>query len=353
MGARCQEEIKVRDAWRHLCFHRSMRASLLLVVGFVAVAAVGRADQAFFSADGKTVTFVPKIDVGYLLRLDLATMKQEKLKLGADCAKEEVTSLCRGGDGEALLTTAKGVYVHDAKGTRKLADAPVKAGWPIDSLAAAPASTADVGDWLFLSGSDPDDVQRRTFYSRKPGTKSFKPVFCRRVNRVDSGVFTTDGRFFFAGGGDLWEGMFQPFEGGDTMDAVLVGTRIAPLGLMNTDEANGGNLWVAQVMIAGKTLYVRLRGHGMSELVRVPMLTRPTQEMSTADNYNYQRDMLSKTEVINTGVDSEIWLSAATEVEGHEKLFFRASDGEGNIGLYLWDHTTGKSTKVAVEKEEG
>ncbi len=334
-----------------------MRALLLLVVVLGFSSATSQADQAFFSADGKTVTFVPKIDTGYLIRLDLTTSKQRRLVIGADAAQDEVTSLCRGGDGEALFTTAKGVYVLDDKGTRKLSVAPVKADWPMDSLAAAPASMKDVGDWLFISASEADNINTRSFYSRKPGSKDFKKVFCRRVARVENGVFAPDGRFFFAGEGDLWEGSFDVSSAGDDRDATLVAARIAPLAMMNTDEANGGNLWVDQVMLAGKVIYVRLRGHGMSEIVRVPMHPVPALDekgganLSTQDSYRYQGEMLAKAEVIPLE-QGEIRIAAAAVINGSEKLFYRASDGEGNIGLYLWDRATGKAAKVGFEKDK-
>ena len=50
--------------------------------------------------------------------------------------------------------------------------------------------------------------------------------------------------------------------------------------------------------------------------------------------------------------ENDIRISAAISIEGNERLFYRASDGEGNLGLYIWDYNTGKSRKVAVEKSE-
>lgn len=40
----------------------------------------------------------------------------------------------------------------------------------------------------------------------------------------------------------------------------LIGARIAPLGFFNTDTANGGSMYVDQIMVAVGALYVRLRG---------------------------------------------------------------------------------------------
>ncbi len=114
-----------------------------------------------------------------------------------------------GGEGELLLTTAEGVYVQNAKATRKLAPALVKGDLLIKGLAAAPATAAAFADWLFLSGEDAEIENNRIRYSRKPGTKAFVPMFIRRVNRVHAAAFAPNGRFFFGGDGALWEGGFE------------------------------------------------------------------------------------------------------------------------------------------------
>jgi hypothetical protein len=111
------------------------------------------------------------------------------------------------GEGELLLTTAEGVYVQNAKATRKLAPASVKGDLLIKGLAAAPATA--FADWLFLSGEDAEIENNRICYSCKPGTKAFVPMFIRRVNRVHAAAFAPNGRFFFGGDGALWEGGFE------------------------------------------------------------------------------------------------------------------------------------------------
>ena len=96
----------------------SMRTLFLSGFALGLATSVSLSDEAFFSADGKSVTFVPRTGEGYLLRLDIDLAKVSKLRLGPAVMNDTVTALCRGGDGETLLTTANGVYVHDAKGTR-------------------------------------------------------------------------------------------------------------------------------------------------------------------------------------------------------------------------------------------
>jgi hypothetical protein len=332
-----------------------MRDSLIL--GCVCLAASSFADEAVFSADGNSVTFVPKnFEANHLWKLDIGTGKVEKIALGGAVAKEGVTSLCLGGEGELLLTTGEGVYVQDDKGTRKLAPAPVKGNLSIKGLAVAPASAAAFADWLFLSGEDAEIENHRILYSRKPGTKAFVPMFIRRVNRVHAAAFALNGRFFFGGDGDLWEGGFEDMGDGEVVRLGLIGARIAPLGFFNTGTSNGGSMYVDQIMVAGEALYVRLRGHHLSELVRVPMpaasaLDEKDAVMSDpAASYRLQSQLLSKAEVIPTQ-HFEITISAATAVGGNEFLFFRANDDDG-IGLYLWDRQSGRAKRVASEISE-
>ena len=310
------------------------------------------AGNAFFSAEAKSVTFTPRIGIGFLYRLDVASGAVEKVLLKAPGADSSVIALCRGGDGETLLATDKGVFVHDTKGTRKISELPVTTDYGIDGIAAAPAGMAGVGDWLFLSGQDPEDQTRRILFARKPGGNGFRPIFCRRVNRVGDPVLTPDGRLFFSEGGDVWEGGIEPSEDGDSpIEGTLLGIRVAPLGFLNTDGSNGGSMWVNEIMPAGKSIYVRLAGHHISELVRVPLMAPidPSKELSTIDLYRRQAEVLAKAESIPVEVD-QIQIAAATDVGG-EKVFYRGSH-DGTKGLFIWEKTTGKTRKVGVEPDD-
>lgn len=324
--------------------HTRPAASLAIALSVAAA----HADTAFFSADGKSVTFITRSGDS-ICTLDTETGKVAKLTLSAGAEKESLTSVCRGGDGEILLTTDTGVYVHDAKGTRKLAAAPVKGDWPIMDLAAAPAKAGDVGDWLFLSGNDGEEASRRVFYARKPGAKGFEAVFCRRVNKVGAAAFTADGRLFFSAESDLWEGSFTPLGDGDKL--VLNGVRIAPLAVLNTDEANSGSMHVEQVMVAGASLYVRLRGHHMGEIVRLPIPPAATTtggeegaRSSTAAAYRIQAGLLAKAQVITTDQEA-IQTAAATAAGGVERLFYN-----NGAQLFLWDARSGKAKEVGSEE---
>lgn len=324
--------------------------SILCILSLLLIA-TGHANDAYFSPDGKSVTFVPIFDDGALRRMDLQTKKVEKVALSLPKG-QGVVSLASGGDGEALLLTEKSVWVHDAKGTRKICD--LGEARDASHLAVAPSKDAQLADWMFIAGADKESQSRRIFFGRKPGEKTFKATFCRRVSGVGASAFTADGRFFFANDGDLWEGGFEKGEAGNDM-TVTNGVRIAPLAFLNTDSANGGSMYVDSIMPAGTGIYVALRGHHMGQLVRVAMNPKPAMAEGSGanealkDHYAYLAKSLASVQIIETDGDS-IRNTAATAAGGNERVFF--TQGTAPIRLYVWDKATGKTEQVGEDGEK-
>ncbi|MDB6137088.1 MAG: hypothetical protein JWO94_160, partial [Verrucomicrobiaceae bacterium] len=112
--------------------------SFFVVLLALSVSAVAGED-AFFSKDGESVTFISHNGTD-LLRLHLKTRKVAKVNLGAEFKGQQLGPLCGGADGETLFVTAKGVFVHDAKGTRPLVTQPLAESLNIRSVFAAPAT---------------------------------------------------------------------------------------------------------------------------------------------------------------------------------------------------------------------
>ena len=308
-------------------------------------ASFAQAGDAYFSPDGKTVTYVSPLDQTLLQQVQLETKKLTTIPLALP-KDETVQSLTAGAEGEALLLTEKAAWVHDAKGTRKLCDLG-KISQASD-LAAAPGKHPLLADWLFLAGTHPEEASRRIFFARKPGEKTFKPTFCRRTHQVNAGAFSAEGRFFFAAEGDLWEGDFEP-EDGEGMMTTLSGVRIAPLAFLNTDGANGGSLYVDHLMPVGSSIYVALRGHHMGQLLRIAMSTQPAlNEKSGANDdlkshYAFLAKNLASVQIIE-GSGEPIFNSAAIALPDTERVFY--SHGISNQHLFLWDKATGKTSEV-------
>jgi hypothetical protein len=327
-----------------------MKHPLLCLLSLVFVAP-SQAGDAFFSPDGKTVTYVPIFDGSALRQLNLQTKKIEHIPLNLP-KDQSVVSLVPGTDGETLFLTEKAAWVHDAKGTRKLCDAGEAQN--INDLAVAPSKDKNLADWLFIAGSDKEEASRNIFFCRKPGEKTFKPTFCRRTNYVSAGVFTAGGRFFFANEGDLWEGEFEA-EDGQGMLTTLNGVRIAPLGFLNTDAANGGSMYVNHIMPVGSSIYVTLGGHHMGQLLRIAM--NPKSALSEGaganealnDHYAYLAKSLSTVQIIDDSGEP-IRNAAAIAINGTERVFF--GKGGSSLQLFLWDKATGKVEEIAKDEDK-
>lgn len=306
------------------------------------------ANDAFFSKDGKTVTMGlgSRGGVG-LVQVDIATGKITQAPLPAELKDESIESVAAGSEGEALFLAKNGVWVWTPGAATPVkhvcATAPVVNA---TDLFVATVPGTPLTDCLFISGNDSADATSMgSFYGRKPGGKHpFLSIFCRRVSDATGGAFSADGRLFFVSHGDVWEGGIQPDEdSGTERFGTLIGARIAPLGIMNTDEANAGSMGVMHVAPAGKWIYAQLRGHNMAAILRVPLpaksLYSPTSEdtPSTQDQLAAMSHALNKAEVITE--DSEhVDGFCAIEVGGKPRLFY-CGDREEDKGpaLMLWE----------------
>jgi len=203
-----------------------------------------------------------------------------------------------------------------------------------------------ISDWMFIKGSSKEGG---TIFARKPKQKEFGEVFCRRVRDVSSGCFGDDGRFFFTDNLDVWEGGFVAEDDPNMRMATLVGARIAPIALQNTDIVNAGSLSVSHVSAAGQWIYAGLSGRHMGAIMRVPISKKPLYSDSSGDlpkpkeHLNAMHAALQKTEVLVSYTD-RITAFCACETGDHSKVFYRGERGE----LSLWTDT---GERKQLEKE--
>jgi hypothetical protein len=325
--------------------------SLLLAAALTTSAAAG---DSFFSADGSTVTFAPLHETGYLLRAEIAGGKVTKLPLPPALKDANITGLARGGQGEALFIAGPAVWVMKDDGTVKKVCDTGTMETPENLFVAVKPGTA-ITDWMFLSGVPKEDGGTPVFYARKPGQKAFGDVFCRRIESVNCGCFAEDGRFFFAGRGDVWEGGFQTEDEPDSRMAVLIGARIAPVALLSTDEGNSGSVWVGGLSAAGKWLYAGLTGRHEGAVVRIPIPDKTLYSEMAAEGYTLKghldtmRSSLDKTELIVADTGG-LTAFCAAEINGQGHVFYRTEDDEGH-GLFLWNGS-GAPKKLGREPAE-
>jgi hypothetical protein len=312
------------------------------------------AGDSFFSADGKTVTFAPLIRTGHLLRVNTESGQLTELPLPAALKDATVSGLARGGQGEALFIAGNAVWVMKDDGTvKKVCDTGTMEGPENLFVSVKPGQPHT--DWLFLTGSTKEAGSLPVFFARKPGQKAFGEVFCRRVENVNAGCFAEDGRFFFAGKGDIWQGGIAPEEDPEFRIATLVGARLAPVATLNTDSANGGSMWVGGLCPAGKWLYAGLVGRHMGSILRVPIPAKPlyTDESDTQPEPKQQldamRNALDKTEFIVADIGG-LTSFCACEINGQGQVFYRGERDEEGLGIWLWNGS-GAPRRLATEKE--
>ena len=306
------------------------------------------ANEAFFSKDGRTVTMGLGGRGGSgLVQVDIATGKITPAPLPAELKDESIESVAAGSEVEVLFQAKNGVWVWTPGAATPVkhvcATAPVVNA---TDLFVATVPGTPLTDCLFVTGNESADATSMgTFYGRKPGAKNaFLSIFCRRVSDATGGVFSADGRLFFISSGDVWEGGLQVDDDtGTERVGTLVGARIAPLGIMNTDEANAGSMWVQHVAPAGKWIYAKLRGHHMAAIMRTPLPAKPLYALGSADSPDSKTQLaamsqaLNKTEVIADGLDHADGF-CATEVGGQPRLFYCGdADDDKGYALMLWD----------------
>ncbi len=306
------------------------------------------ANEAFFSKDGSTVT----MGLGGrgrtgLVQVDVATGKITRAPLPAELKDESIESVAAGSDGETLFLAKEGVWVWTpgaATPVRRVCSTVPVVGATDLFVATAPGTP--LKDCLFVCGNETADATGMgTFYGRKPGGKhSFLPIFCRRVSDATGGAFSSDGRLFFITQGDVWEGGIEMNDDtGMERLGTLVGARIAPLGILNTDEANGGSLWVEHVAPAGKWIYAQLRGRHMAAIMRLPMPARPLYAPTSEDSPSLKDQLdamsrsLNQTEVIADDMEFAAGF-CATEVRGRPRVFYYGdADEDKGLGMMLWE----------------
>lgn len=318
-----------------------------------------QAAESFFSADGSTVTMVTWRSPG-LVKVDIKSGKITKAPLPKELNKEHIESIARGSEDEALFLAKDAVWVWKADSTppvkRVCATAPVV---DASDLFVVTDDKSPLKDALFVSGIDKEYPGGKwTFYGRKPGAKAFTSVFCRRVDSAQAGVFSRGGRLFFASGGDVWEGGISVDPDEDpAMErfGVLVGARIAPLGMLNTDESNGGSMWVHQIVPVEDTLYIRMRGRHMGAILRIPMPAEPLyspdseEQPGLQDHIDAMKLSLAKAEIIKDDLeDAEAF--CAIELADAHRLFYCSRDEKGVAMIVI--HGDAKPKVIGYLPEE-
>jgi len=255
-----------------------MRPFPILALGLATLTHSATATEAAFSADGKTLYAISRTEDG-LLAFQTGNVTPKQIPLPKAFGGEASQLLT---DPQGLLVTAAGKLWQwnptDAKTAPKLV-APLPPSFQVFGLSRAEgegvAGTILISGWYSFDPEKPKPKvadEHDSLFGLKPGGKAFKPVFVRRLEHITACPAFANGRMVFGGDHDLWEGGLEGEEEGMEFRAgTLWGHRSAPLGMFNTDGANGGGMGVRQVVIAGDTVWAALGGRHMGALVSVPL----------------------------------------------------------------------------------
>ncbi len=321
-------------------------AIAVVTFAFSAGATTTHAAEAFFSEDGSTVTTIVNLHSALtgIVQIDIATGKATQLKLTGPAAEADVECVAQGAEGELLFLSGETIWLYqeDAAPKKVTSTLPVKECTDlfVDTREGSPTE-----GWMFISGIlEENGNVSPTIHARKPGGKKFVPIFCRRVDDARAGVFSEDGRLYFTSSGDLWEGAITPESDVEERLGVLLGARVAPLAFLNTDDANGGGMWVGGVAPVGEWVYAHLRGHHMGSIVRTPILEKPlfTEEQpgfpSLKDSFDTNAKALADTEIIADNFEDIHGFCVTEQDDGTALVFFYSFPDEENKGpaLYLW-----------------
>jgi hypothetical protein len=310
--------------------------------------------EACFSADGNSVYLLGHYESGEVLRIDINNGEGAILSFEGLGSDDPVTALARGEGDTLLLANSTGIWESgpDGGATRLLVKLENFFVW---DLVMAPAEAKAPEKMIIVSGmlvGDNSGLSGQTLYAALPGKSVLQEVFCRRVASVGAPVFAADGRLFYAGDHDLWEGSVYTEEGEDFRAGTLNGCRLAPLGMFNTDMANSGSMGVNQVAPAGAFLYVRLAGRHMGALLRLPLPASPylTDEESHPElpqSLTLMMKNLASTEIVTEGE-----ISALSASPDGSRVFYRI-DAMGDEGGQDWMVITdgGESQRLGGEKQ--
>jgi len=95
---------QLKDFLLPAIFMNPFLRSCLVIAAFGLIStAPAPAGTAFFSADGKVVTFLPRFKTGVLMKVDVASGKLTEVPLPKELKGAAPDCISRGGEGETLL----------------------------------------------------------------------------------------------------------------------------------------------------------------------------------------------------------------------------------------------------------
>lgn len=298
-----------------------MRTSIFLICALLeAVTASSRAGDAAFSPDGRTLWAFNR-EGDSLLRITLGQPGANAVPIPKSIRAEPFPGLLLADESGVQMVAGGKLWrwnpsAPDSK-PASLADLPT--GFQAYGLSRG--SQGSLKGVFFISGhhasaKNPDDADH-SLYALKPGAKAFANVFVRRLEAISAAPTFIGSRALFGGSGDVWDGGIEPEEDSTGLFGYAFGYRCAPIALANTDAGNGGSMGVAEIVIAGDTVWAGLRGRHLGALVSLPLVKRDNTDdhPDLNEQWNIQREQLSRAKALKFRPDSD-----AEETDTFESL---------------------------------
>lgn len=309
--------------------------------------------EACFSADGNSVYLLGHHNIGEVRCLEIKSGESTLLQFEGLKSDDPISAVARGDGNTLLLANSTGIWESgpDGGATRLLVKLKDFAVW---DLVMAPAHAKAQAGMILVSGMPTGDdagPSGQTLYAALSGKSTLQEIFCRRVAWVEAPVFDADGRLFYAGDHDLWEGSIYTEEGEDFRAGTLNGCRIAPLGMFNTDMGNSGSMGVKQIAPAGKFLYVKLAGRHMGGLLRLPLLPSPYGNDDEVHPELPQALSLMMKNLASTEIVIEGEISALAASPDGSRVFYRINASGEEVGQdWMLITDGGAPRRIGVEQ---
>lgn len=314
-----------------------------------------QAAEATFSADGKSIYLLPLSESRSVYKIDPSAKKHLTLQPIKNLGEDTIHAIARNPQGEILLCTGKAIWTWSGTEApaKKWLDLPQKFDCIDLSCTLAPGTVPS--GTVFLHGTQEGENQFSllTWSAQK---KKWLGVFCRRNEPYSAPQTNANGRMFFAGDRDLWEGSMI-MEAADDDDITIAGSiegcRIAPLAMLNADSGNSGAMVVGEVVAAGSQVFSLLEGRHMGALLQTPAPAKPlyanpdsNEHPDLATQYKLMQDSLAKTKIHYSGGPCDAL--CVHETGPTEYQVFWRQDHEGDRA-WMWMKANNLTKKIGTE----
>lgn len=324
---------------------------LLPIIAFFVSVVAPRASEAVFSADGSRLWIVPFRESSFLWEVDSRTWAVQKKFIPG--LSEGIRLLARDGEGNLIILASNAVYLLPSGSEKPSLLVEIPQGTEVLGMSGVPRDGRAPTGTIILNVLT--EQRQRELLALFPAKKELLRLALRRLSGISTApAFSSTGRMVFVGTCDLWEGYVMcDEEYHEDWPIWVVGSRFAPLDLMNTDSARDGNMSLNQVAVSGNHAYAVLAERHHSALLRVNLPqedrygNREEDHPDLVENFTVMQRALQTVAVIDRD-DHLDALATKPSPKGDAGLFYRIPSYNGE-SVWKFVAPGGKPVRVGVE----